>query len=230
MTHPIDFRKALVINPLEQAAIMNPAIGSALDTYGKATPAQRKAWTDAYAAALGKATEQDGRIMLPAGNYGPVPELMGGMLKLAQAGLLEGALNQGMHPDYAPYNDDYTLSLFYMGGDAIYGSVADHFDEQGSQWGMSHEAGPYPGAWWLWPYAFLYQIPAISNSPNADLIAGMVIAAFAGVLFFLPFIPGLNRLPHLIPVYKMIWRDWYKKYPSSDPVQHRKTRSSRMRI
>lgn len=222
VTHPIDFRKALVINPLKQAAVLNPAIGTALDTYRKAAPAQRKAWTDAYLAALGKATASNGRIALPAGTYGPVPELMGGMLKLAQAGLLEGALNQGTHPGYAPYNTDYTLSLFYMGGDRIYGSVANHFNELGGEWGMAHTAGPYPGAWWLWPYTYLYQIPAIANSPNADLIAAMIIAAVAGVLMFLPFIPGLNRLPYAIPVYKVIWRDWYAKYPSGDPTRHRK--------
>ena len=230
VTHPIDFRKALVINPLEQAAIMNPAIGSALDTYGKATPAQRKAWTDAYAAALGKATKQNGQISLPAGKYGPVPTLMAGMLKLAQAGLLEGALNQEMHPDYAPYNNDYTLSLFYMGGDAIYGPVANHFNEQGSEWGMAHAAGPYPGAWWLWPYAFIYQLPFVSNSPAADLIAGMIIAAIACVLFFLPFVPGLNRLPYVIPVYRMIWRDWYRKYPTGVPTRQEGTNSDKIRI
>lgn len=221
VTHPIDFRKTLVINPLKQAAVVNPAIASALNTYEKATAIQQKSWTDAYGEALRKAKAQNGRIILHAGSYGPVSELMKGMLKLAQAGLLEGALNQEMHPNYAPYNTDYTLSMFYMGGDRIYGTVAKHFDELGSEWGMSHTAGPYPGAWWLWPYAFLYQIPIISNSPNADLIAAMIVAAFAGILFFLPFIPGLNRLPYIFPVYKMIWRDWYREYPSGDPIQRR---------
>jgi hypothetical protein len=219
VTHPIDFRQALVMTPLRQAAVLNPATAAALERYTAATPAQQKAWTTAYSAALGKATAQNDRITLPAGDYGPVPDLMDAMLKLAQAGLLEGALNQGMHPNYAPYNMDYTLSLFYMGG--LYGTVASHFDEQGGQWGMSHTAGPYPGAWWLWPYTFLYQIPVIANSPNADLIAGMIIGAVALILFFLPFIPGLNRLPYVIPVYRIIWRDWYRKYPSGDPTRQR---------
>jgi hypothetical protein len=82
---------------------------------------------------------------------------------------------------------------------------------------MVHSEGPYPGAWWLWPYAFLYQIPAIGNSPNGDLIAGMITFAFTLVLIFLPVIPGLNRIPYYVPVYKVIWRDWYRKYPSGDP-------------
>lgn len=217
VTHPINFRKAFVMNPLRQAAIVNPVIALALERYNKATPAQQKLWDVAYSAALGKATAQNGKLTLPPGDYGPVPQLMAGMLRLAQAGLLEGALNQSAHPEDAPYNTDYALSLFYMGGN-IYNAVANHFDEQGGEWGMVHTAGSYPGAWWLWPYAFLYQIPVIANSPNADLTAGMIIGAFALILFFLPFIPGLNRLPYVIPVYRLIWRDWYRQYPSGDPT------------
>ena len=71
--------------------------------------------------------------------------------------------------------------------------------------------GPYPGAWWLWPYAFLYQLPGIANSPNADLITGLIMAAAFFILVFLPVIPGLNRIPYLIPVYRLIWRDWYRR-------------------
>lgn len=217
VAHPIDFRKALVMTPLKSAAIVSPAVGTALASYDKATPAQKRAWNDAYGKALDKASARGGQITLPPGDYGPVPTLMDGMLKLAQAGLLEGALSQSVHPDYAPYNMDYTLPLYYMGGGQIMGTVANHFDEQGDEWGMAHVAGTYPGAWWLWPYTFLYQIPAIGNSPNADLIAGMIVAAFSMILFFLPFVPGLNRLPYVLPVYRIIWRDWYGKYPSSMP-------------
>lgn len=220
VTHPINFRKALVMRPLAQEGVIDPAVAAALKQYDGAPAAEQKKWTDAYGAALSKATVKDGRVVLPAGDDGPVPVLMDGMLKLARAGLLEGALTEGADPQYAPYNTDYTLPLFYTGG-AIDDAVGKHFDEQGGQWGMTHSAGPYPGAWWLWPYAFLYQIPAIANSPNADLIAGMIIGAVALVLFFLPFIPGLNRLPYVFGVYRIIWRDWYEKYPSGDPSKLR---------
>jgi hypothetical protein len=27
----------------------------------------------------------------------------------------------------------------------------------------------------------------------------------------MPFIPGLNRLPHWLKVYRLIWRDWYQR-------------------
>lgn len=215
---PTDFRQALVLQPLAQAGVLDPDIAAALRTYERASADQQKKWTDAYGAALGDATAKDGMLTLPAGDYGPVPALMDGMLKLAQAGLLEAALNQSTDPDHAPYDTDLTRSLYYMGG-KIFGAVANHFDERGGEWGMSHVAGPYPGAWWLWPYAFLYQIPAIANAAAADLIAGMIMGALFVVLLFLPFVPGLNRLHLLIPVYRLIWRDWYARYPSGDPTR-----------
>ena len=222
---PTDFRQVLVMQPLAQAGVLNPEIAKALTTYKSASPDQQKEWTDSYGAALGKATAKDGKLTLPAGDYGPVPVLMDGMLKLAQAGLLEGALNQNIYPNHAPYNTNYTRSFFYMGG-KIFNTVANHFDEQGGEWGMSHIAGPYPGAWWLWPYTFLYQIPAIGKAAAADLIAGMIMAGFALIMFFLPFIPGLNRLHLVVPVYRLIWRDWYAKYPSGDPTRHEGGRRS----
>jgi hypothetical protein len=219
VTDPTDFRRAFVLQPLAEAGVLNPEIEKALRTYESAPVDQQKKWTASYGSALGNATAKDGKLALPAGDYGPVPVLMDGMLKLAQAGLLEGALSENTHPEHAPYNTDFTRPLFYMGG-ATFGAVASHFDERGRQWGMSHTAGPYPGAWWLWPYAFLYQIPAIANAAAADLIAGMIMAAFFLALMFLPFIPGLNRLHLLIPVYRLVWRDWYKEHPSGDATGH----------
>ena len=46
---------------------------------------------------------------------------------------------------------------------------------------------PYSGASWVWSYAFL-------------------------ILSFLPVILGLNRIPYQIPVYRLIWRDWYRRF------------------
>ena len=31
------------------------------------------------------------------------------------------------------------------------------------------------------------------------------------LLFFAPFIPVLKHLPKWIPIYRIIWRDWYEK-------------------
>jgi len=216
VVHPLNAQVDLVMKPLQQIGILNPSIAADLKLYRQAPVAQRVKWAENYSAALKTASVTEGRVIMAPGDYGPVAPLMEAMLNFARAGLLEAALTQGTNPSLAPYNTDYTRALLYLGG-PIMNEVANHFDEQGGEWGMSHLAGPYPGAWWLWPYAFLYQIPAIGNSPNADLIAGMIMAVFSLLLIFLPFIPGLNRLPYIFPVYRIIWRDWYQKYPSGDP-------------
>ena len=214
---PLNAQADLVMQPLKQIGMLNPSVAEALKRYRAASAAQQTRWVGDYTAALDKAAVRQGRVILPPGHYGPVPQLMTAMLNLARAGMLDGVLSEDTNPKLAPYNTSYVRPLLYMGG-PIMDQVATHMDEQGNQWGMSHMQGPYPGAWWLWPYAFLYQIPAIANSPNADLIAGLIMLAFGLMLVFLPFIPGLNRIPYIIPVYKIIWRDWYARYPSGDPA------------
>lgn len=215
---PLDARRDFVMTPLHQIAMVDPALAASLKVYEGAPAAQQASWIKSYAAALKASKVDNGQVVLPAGQHGPVAPLMEAMLNFARAGLLDGALTEDSNPGRAPYDTSYVRSLLYLGG-PIMNKVADHLDEQGSQWGMTHTSGPYPGAWWLWPYAFLYQIPAIANSPSGDLIAGMIILGFTLVMIFLPIIPGLNRIPYGIPIYRMIWRDWYRRYPSGDPAR-----------
>lgn len=205
VTDPIDAAQDLVLSPLARVAVLNADVADALSTYQAATADQQQAWLTAYLAALDQATVTDGQVSLPDGDYGPVDTLMTGMLDLGRAGLLEGALESS---DRLPFTLDFTRSLLFFQDD-VDASVAERLDLLGEQWGMSNETGPYPGAWWLWPYAFLYQIPPMSTSPNADLQIGVIIFAFLLVLILLPFIPVLNRLPRWLRFYRLIWRDWY---------------------
>lgn len=214
---PLNAKVDLVMQPLQQIGMLNPAVAKELQRYQQAPAAQQAKWDNAYTSALDKATVSNGQVQLPPGQYGPVPQLMTAMLNLAKAGMLDGVLSEDTNPKLAPYNTSYARALLYLGG-PIMNQVSKHMDEQGGQWGMSHMEGPYPGAWWLWPYAFVYQLPPVANSPNADLIAGLTMFAIGLVLILLPFIPGLNRIHLLIPIYKIIWRDWYAKYPSGDPA------------
>ncbi len=212
---PLNAKEDLVMQPLKQIAQLDPSIAKALATYQEAGSKQQMAWDTAYTTALDKAQVKNGHVILPVGNYGPVPILMNGMLKFARAGLLEAALTYNTNPKLAPYETDYTRALLYLGGN-IMNTVATHFHEQGYQWGMTHMAGPWPGAWWLWSYSFWYQIP-LANSPSADLINFLI---FVGILLLgitVPFNPLLRRIPYLIPVYRVIWRDWYARYPNGDP-------------
>lgn len=207
VTIPIDPAQDLVLNPLARVAVLDKDVSGALHTYQSATSDQQQAWLKAYLAALDKAAEDGGEVQLPAGDYGPVPALMNGMLNLGRAGLLEGALESGSR---LPYTLDSTRSLLFF-QDAVDQSVADSLDMLGEQWGLGHETGAYPGAWWLWPYTFLYQVPPMSTSDNGDLQVGVIMLTFFIFLLLIPFIPIVNRLPRWLGVYKLIWRDWYRR-------------------
>jgi hypothetical protein len=207
VTIPIDPPEDFVLKPLSRVAVLNQDVSAGLQAYRSASSGQQQAWLEAYLQALDKATLKDGQIRLPPGDYGPVATLMTGMLDLGRAGLLEGALESS---ERLPFDLNFSRSLLFFQDDVDHG-VADTLDMLGGLWGISHETGPYPGAWWLWPYTFLYQVPPMSTSPNGDLQAVLIISAIFLITLFTPFVPILNRLPRWLGVYRLIWRDWYKR-------------------
>ncbi len=212
-TKPIDAQKDLVLAPLERVAVLNKDVAAALKVWKASSEDQQKAWTKAYSDALDKAEESDGEVKVAAGDYGPVPVMMYGMLALGQAGLLEGALTGN---ERLPYTLDNTKAMLYFqeGPDSDY---AASVDMEGSQWGITHEVGNLPGPWWLWPYAIWYQFPVIQKDSNADAIVGSLMVLFFLLLLFAPFIPVLKHLPKWIPIYRIIWRDWYAKQEGAAP-------------
>ena len=207
----LDPSKDFVLTPLARVAIMNKEVAGALKTWNAASDDSKAAWTKAYADALDKATVEDGQVKMAAGQYGPVPVMMNGMLDLGKAGLLEGAL---MSNERQPYSLDNSRALLFFQED-VDASVADTQDMTGGQWGITHEVGNRPGPWWLWPYAIWYQIPSLAKNPNADIIVGLMMLVLFLILFFMPFIPILNRLPRWIGFYKVVWRDWYARQQGS---------------
>jgi hypothetical protein len=211
VANPIDPAQDFVLKPLERAAVLDPDLTQALQDYRIATPDQQLAWANAYLAALDHASVENGQIQTPKGDYGPMEVLMNGMLALGRAGLLEGAIESNAR---LPFELDFTRSLLFFQDDVDH-SVAGTLDMLGGVWGISHETGPYPGAWWLWPYTFFYQISPMSASPNGDLQVAVIITLIFLITLFTPFIPVLNRLPHWLGVYKLIWRDWYRRSSSS---------------
>lgn len=201
---PVDF----VIKPLEKASYLDPAITPALKTYQAASANQQQTWVNNYLAALDKATEVNGQVSVPAGDYGPVETMMNGMLALGKTGLLEASLDNSSQ---TPFITDFTRSLLFFQDDVDH-QVAGKLDMLGGLWGISNETGPYPGAWWLWPYTFFYQIPPMNSSPNGDIQVVAIITILYLITIFAPFIPIVNRIPKWVGIYKWIWRDWYKKY------------------
>ena len=208
VTMPMDARQEFVIAPLEKVAVFSRDVASALKVWKAASEDQQKAWTKAYSDALDKGEEADGQVKVAAGDYGPVPVMIAGMLDLGRAGLLEGALTSS---ERLPYTLDNTKAMLFFQED-VDQNVAEGYDMKGTQWGITHEVGNLPGPWWLWPYAIWYQIPPLTTAPNADVIVGSLMMLFFLLLLFAPFIPVLKHLPKWIPIYRIIWRDWYETH------------------
>ena len=206
VTEPVAPARDLVLAPLERAAVLDPSLAAPLAAFRGATVVQQRGWARAYLGAIGKAEVSGARVVVPPGDYGPVPALMNGMLRLGRSGLLTGALEAGQRH---PYALDLSRALLFFQGSVDH-AVARSLNMTGNRWGISHETGPYPGAWWLWPYTFLYQVPPMASSPNGDLqVVLIVLLALVLLPLFLPFVPVLNRIPRWIPVYRWIWRSWY---------------------
>ncbi len=207
---PIDTARDMVLGPLRRVAQMEPSVATALQTFDQASPARQTAWETAYGAALARARVQGTTVGLPAGGYGPVAPLLAGLLTLGRSGLLEPAV------DNSPriYSTDNTRSILFLQSAALPAQAA-RFHLVGSQWGMMNETGNYLGQAWLWLYTLGYQVPAYASSPNADALVMATIAVLTLALVLLPWIPGLNRLPRLLGVYRLIWRDYYRDRAAS---------------
>jgi len=209
VTHPIDAAQAYVLAPLRTIPD-DPAVQSALKAYLAAPAKEQNAWTTAYGNALNKAAAANGSLTVPAGAYGPVGTMMSSLLALAQSGGLDGDLLANKQF----YQTDYTAPLLFLeDGSALTDrATAQHL--LGTQWGMMNETGSYPGQVWLWLYTFWYQVKPIGTSPNADILAGTIMGVLSLALLLIPFIPGVRSTPRVIPIYKLIWRDYYRDHPA----------------
>lgn len=205
VTIPIDTAHDFVIAPLEESAKGNPALAHALAVFQAATPQQRQAWERAYADALTRATAKGQSVTLPPGSYGPVGPMLTALLQMGQDGGMDGFLLTSTRF----YQTDYTRPLLFIQGEPLH-AKARTLHLLGSQWGMTNETGSYPGQAWLWLYTFWYQIPPYSTSPNGDALVWLTMAVLTLGLVLVPFIPGLNRLPRHLGVYRLIWREWYR--------------------
>lgn len=213
--YPIDAAQEFVLLPLNQAAVGEPAVESALATYNAADDTRKTAWTDAYTKALAGATVENGQVHVATGDYGPVPAMMNRLLGLAQSGALDGLLLVSGNF----YETDYTRPLLYMGDGGYMSSLAEEQKLTGSQWGMMNETGRYPGQAWLWLYTMWYQVPPFNsdsgflgvNSANADLAIVVLMLVLSALLAAVPFIPGLRDIPRWIPVHRLIWRNYYSE-------------------
>jgi hypothetical protein len=203
---PIDTAKDFVLQPLGFAAVGDPTLTKALQTYSAASSDQQQTWLTNYGNALANATVANDQVSVVAGDYGPVPGLMTGMLGLARTGALDGLLLQSGNL----YQTDFTKPLLFMGDGSYLSGLAADQHLTGDQWGMMNETGQYPGQTWLWLFSFWYQIPPFNTASNTDLLVILLMIGLTTLLALVPFIPGLRDIPRVIPVYRLIWRRYYR--------------------
>ena len=216
---PINTAQDYVLGPLSQVAPTNPTWKAALAQFNAASPQQQSAWENAYDAALAKATGSGSQLSVPACACGPIPTMLSALLQLGQQGAMDGLLLTNGHF----YQTDYTRPLLFMQNDAV-ANRGGQLHLQGSQWGVMNETGNYPGQAWLWLYTLFYQIPPYTTAwaANTDILAVLSVTILSLILLFLPWIPGLNRLPRALKVYRLIWKDYYREQaeppPAAQPV------------
>lgn len=219
--YPLDTAHTFILGPLQRAAVVNPAILDPLAAYREASSAQRARWATRTTAALQRATVHDGQVVLPAGRYGPVPALLTDMLALGRSGLLSGALVR--NPSVLSSFDSQN-ALLYLQGTPLH-DVAQPLRLTGEEWGIIHSAVPgYPGAWWMTIPTWVYQWPPVAQSPAADAVALLIGFLFWGILAATPWIPGWNRLPQALGLYRLMWKGYY--HPGGGgarPTIHRRT-------
>jgi hypothetical protein len=205
---PLDTAQAYVLGPL--ATVKDATVTAAVTTFTSASTDQQGKWEDAYAEALAQAIgtlDDQGHLKLASGDYGPLPVMFGALLDLARSGALDGLLLS----DGRFYQTDYTKPLLFLNEKAL-PDRAGQLHLLGNQWGMMNETGMYPGQAWLWLYTFWYQVPVGPfNGPNADIAVWLTMAVLTAGLVFLPYIPGLNQLPRVLRVYRLIWRQHYRE-------------------
>ncbi len=206
---PVDTAKDFVLDPL-QSVPGNLALRRALARYQAAPVAQQTAWTDAYTKALDRARFPGGLPVVPPGSYGPVAPMMAALAGLAESGGLDGALLTTSQF----YQTNYTRPLLFLSGGGYFESLAQKQHLLGTQWGMMNETGSYPGQVWLWLYTFWYQVEPFKSSENADALVWLLMMGLSVAFICIPYIPGVRSLPRHLGVYRVIWRDHYRRTES----------------
>jgi hypothetical protein len=203
---PVDAPLDLVLRPVETLTPDRPDLRIALGSYQGASNAKQQQWASAYGKALAHAQFRGGQLRVPPGDYGPVSPIMASLLGFARSGGLDGALVT--HSQF--YATDYTKPLLFMADSTYLQGLARQDHLLGGQWGMTNETGNYPGQPWLWLYTFWYQIAPFKTSTNADALIWSIMAILTLALVLVPFIPGLRSVPRRVPIYRLIWRDYYR--------------------
>jgi hypothetical protein len=205
---PVNPAVDFVLHPLSTLT-GDPTVVAALNRYGSASADQQQTWASNFSKAVSNAPNSDYTKVAP-GDYGPVPTMTSALLRFAQAGGLD---SQSVIPGTSFYEENYTKPLLFLADGGYLSDLAATQNLHGDQWGMMNETGNYPGQAWLWLYTMWYQIPPFKTSGNADALIWAIMMILSLALILVPFIPGVRSIPRLIPIYRLIWRDYYREHP-----------------
>jgi hypothetical protein len=203
---PINPAQTFVLSPLSKTAVFNKPLANALAAYMAASPSQQQAWDQVYLSAITKISFRGSLPTVPLANDGPVPVLIATELNLARS----GAIDADLLAQQPFYGTNYTKPLLFLEDGNYFASKASSQHLTGSQWGVMNETGSYPGQPWLWLYTLWYQVPGFTSSANVDLIAIYLTALATILLLGVPFIPGIRDIPRLVPIHRLVWRQWNK--------------------
>ena len=208
ITQPVNSAALFVLDPLAVQARTDPVLAAALNSYTGAPAALQVKWATAYdkATAPGatKVPFHGGDLNLPAA--GPVPVMMAAELTMARV----GALDTDLLAQRQFYGTDFTKPLLFIADGGYYNTLASNMHLTGDQWGVMNETGSYPGQPWLWLYQMWYHVSPFQNSASVDVWAIYLTGTCTLLLLLVPFIPGLRDIPRAVPVYRLIWRSWYR--------------------
>jgi ubiquinol-cytochrome c reductase cytochrome b subunit len=132
----------------------------------------------------------------------PLEPVVISLVNMASAGLYQPALNA-----VSPSGDQTTYSLRFLADTGVMNDHAQALGITTDQYGMLREEKGHipPGAWWLAPIGLLNHT-VLAHDDNGDRDGAIILGLFLLLLTALPYIPGLNRLPEWLKLYKLIWR------------------------
>ncbi len=209
--YPLNTAKDFVLNPLSTLPDF-PSLTAAIATYEQAPKATEDRWISNYQAQLNKLPLGSSAVISQMPSAGPVPVLMSHLLAMAQS----GALDAQLLTQSSFYTTNYTNPLMFI-GDSVVAQPNSYWNKlvtvdhlQGNQWGVMNETGSWPGQPWMWLYTMWYQISPMSTSGNGDVEVLAIMTVLSLLLLFVPVIPGLRKIPEKIPLYRLIWRNYYR--------------------
>ncbi len=212
--YPINTAQTFVLQPLSSLP-GEAALHSAIKQFDQASVQTQDKWVAAYQSVMKSRALTSSKLQSNVPTAGPVPTLMIHLLSMAQSGALDAQLLT--HSSF--FTTNYTNPILFLGdswkaqhGASYWGKIVTSQHLAGNQWGVMNETGSWPGQPWLWLYTMWYQIPPLSTSDksNSDVTVIAIMAVLSVTLLMIPVIPGLRRIPEKVPLYRLIWRRYYR--------------------